>query len=294
MIKFFNPGITYQKHKQEFDEAMQKVLSEGQLILKKEVEEFEQALAEYIGVKYAIGLNSCTDALYLALRGLKIGTGDEVLVPSRTFVASAQVIVQVGATPVFYDLDGVLNFTKKTKAIIPVHIEGAFDVNFAEIMDLARAKNCHVIEDAAQALGATQNGKRAGSFGIAGAFSFYPAKILGGCGDAGALVTNDACLYRYVKDARNHFKDDARDWGVNSRLDNLQAAFLNVRFKYLPIILARRQCIAAMYQEGLNFLKWLKLPPHTEGRVWQDYIIQTKQRNELFAFSYCPRSSFKG
>ena len=121
MIKFFKPGITYQKHKQEFDEAMQKVLSEGQLILKKEVEEFEQALAEYIGVKYAIGLNSCTDALYLALRGLKIGTGDEVLVPSRTFVASAQVIVQVGATPVFYDLDGVLKFNKKKKNKISIY-----------------------------------------------------------------------------------------------------------------------------------------------------------------------------
>lgn len=277
MIKFFNPGLIYQKHKQDFDEAIQRVLSEGQLILRKDVEDFERTLAGYIGTKYAVALNSCTDALYLALRGLKIAPGDEVLVPSRTFVASAQVIVQVGATPIYYDLDGVLNFTKKTKAIIPVHIEGAFDAHFSEIMDLANTKGWYVIEDAAQALGATQNGKKAGSFGIAGCFSFYPAKTLGAFGDAGALVTDDEKLYNWIKGARNHFKEDASDWGVNSRCDNIQAALLNVRFPYYEEALARRKEIAEMYYEGLKDLEKrgkIKLPDNTPGRIFQDFILK--------------------
>ena len=282
--RFFNPGLTYQKHKSELDEAYFRVMSSGQLILRKDVENFEKSLAEYVGTKYAVALNSCTDALYLALRGLKIGAGDEVLVPSRTFVASAQVIVQVGATPVYYDIDGKMNITDKTKAIIPVHIEGEFDKHFGEILEISKRHGLHIIEDAAQALGAEYNGKRAGSFGVAGCFSFYPAKILGAFGDAGALVTNDEKLYDYVKDARNHFKEDARDWGVNSRMDNLQAAFLNVRFPHLPEMLARRKEIAEMYQAELGELDWLELPLHTEGRVWQDYIVRTHERDALFEY----------
>ncbi|MEK9208108.1 MAG: DegT/DnrJ/EryC1/StrS family aminotransferase, partial [Patescibacteria group bacterium] len=129
-----------------------------------------------------------------------------------------------------------------------------------------------------------QNGRMAGSFGIAGCFSFYPAKILGAFGDAGALVTNDENMYNYVKDARNHFKDDARDWGVNSRLDNLQAVILNIRIKDIHKMLARRQEIAEIYQGGLKDLAWLKLPPHIEGRVWQDYIVQTEKRDELYQY----------
>lgn len=282
MIRFFNPGLTYKKYEQEFDTEIKRVLSEGQLILRKDVEDFEKTLASFVGTKYAVALNSCTDALYLALRGLGIGQGDEVLVPSRTFVASAQVIVQVGATPVYYDVDGEINFTEKTKAIIPVHIEGAFGADMEKLVEECSKRGINIIEDAAQALGAMQNGKMAGSFGIAGCFSFYPAKILGAFGDAGALVTNDEKMYNYVKDARNHFKDDARDWGVNSRLDNLQAVILNIRIKDIYKMLARRQEIAEMYQEGLKDLSWLKLPPHIEGRVWQDYIVQTERRDELY------------
>ena len=233
-IRFFNPGETYLKYKKEFKSEFNRVMTNGDLILRKDVEDFEKSLAEYVGTKYAIGLNSCTDALYLALRSLKIGSGDEVLVPSRTFVASVQVIVQVGATPVYYDMDGIFDMSDKTKAIIPVHIEGEFDYHFERILDLAEKYNLHIIEDAAQALGATHNGKMAGSFGVAGCFSFYPAKILGAFGDAGALTTNDEKLYNWVKGARNHFKETAEDWGVNSRMDNLQAALLNVRFKHLP------------------------------------------------------------
>ena len=287
MIRFFNPALTYKKHKEEFDAEIQRVLSAGDLILRSDVEKFEKTLAEYIGVKYAVGLNSCTDALYLALRGLGIGRGDEVLVPSRTFVATAQVIVQVGATPVYIDLDGNFEITEKTKAIIPVHIEGAFGANMEELVRMCEARGIYVIEDAAQALGAEQNGKKAGSFGIAGAFSFYPAKTLGSFGDAGALVTNDEKLYEWVKGARNHFKEDARDWGVNSRLDNLQAAILNVKFKYYEQTLARRKEIAQMYIDGLLGLQIenkITLPQEIDGRIWQDFCLRTEKRDELFEF----------
>ena len=284
-VRFFSPGLTYKAHKTEFDQAFKRVMSEGQLILRSDVEEFEKWLARYVGTKFAVATNSCTDALYLALRALKIGHGDEVLVPSRTFVASAQVIVQVGATPIYYDLDGNLDITSKTKAIIPVHIEGHLDEHFDKILAISEEKGIPVIEDAAQGLGAVNySGKMAGSFGIAGCFSFYPAKILGAFGDAGALVTNDENMYRYVKDARNHFKDDARDWGVNSRMDNLQAALLNVRVKYIDEMLTRRKEIAEMYAQGLCDIFALQLPPHIEGRVFQDYIVRTKQRDDLFIF----------
>ncbi len=283
MIRFFNPGLTYQKYQTEFDTAYVRVMTGGDLILRADVEEFEKNLAEYVGTKYAVALNSGTDALYLALRGLKIGPGDEVLVPSRTFVATAQVVVQVGATPVYIDTDGKFEITEKTKAIIPVHIEGEVGANMMQLIELFKEKGIFVIEDACQALGATQVGKKAGSFGIAGAFSFYPAKILGAFGDAGGLTTDDEALYHYVKDARNHFKEDARDWGINSRMDNLQAAFLNVRFKKLPYMLAARKLVAEMYHEGLSSLP-VTLPVHTDGRVWQDYIIRTTRRDELFQF----------
>jgi dTDP-4-amino-4,6-dideoxygalactose transaminase len=285
-IRFFNPGKGYLKIRPQILGEIDRVLKAGDLILRKDVETFEKNLADYVGTKYAVALNSGTDALYLALRSLKIGLGDEVLVPSRTFVATAQVVVQVGATPVYIDIDGntyELLHTDKLKAIILVHIEGALHCEFEKLLDLAQKLNIPVIEDAAQALGATQDGRMAGSFGNAGCFSFYPAKILGAYGDAGALTTNDEEIYKYVKDCRNHFKDDARDWGVNSRMDNLQAAILNVKFKYLPEILIRRQHIAERYLDNLNNLP-IELPKYIFGRVWQDFIVRTELRNELYEF----------
>lgn len=290
MIKFFNPGKGYQQIKEEVLSEIDRVLTSGDLILRKDVEYFEKRVAEYVGTKYCVALNSCTDALYLALRYLKIGPGDEVLVPSRTFVATVQVIKQVGATPVFYDLDNILKVTEKTKAIIPVHIEGFIDENFTAILDMAKRNNIYVIEDAAQSFGATFKGGienkwsvegRAGSLGIAGCFSFYPAKTLGAYGDAGALVTNDDDLYKWVKGARNHFKEDASDWGVNSRLDNVQAAILNVKLNYYEQALERRKEIAEMYRDNLI---GCELPKHSTGRIWQDYIIRTPNRDNLYEF----------
>ena len=280
-IRFFDPSKTYLKYKKEFKSEFNRVMSAGDLILRGDVEKFEAWLANYTGTRFAVALNSCTDALYLALRALKIGPGDEVLVPSRTFVATAQVIVQVGATPVYYDLDGDLELTAdftKVKAIIPVHIEGHFDTHFHKILDYAESYGWYIIEDAAQALGATRNGKKAGSFGIAGCFSFYPAKILGSMlGDAGALTTNDEKLYNWIKGARNHFKDTNEDWGINSRLDNPAAALLNIRTLHIDEMLERRKEIAEMYRDGLKELQdkgLVKLPENIEGRVWQDFCLR--------------------
>lgn len=288
-VRFFNPGLGYQQHRDEMLGEIDRVLTNGDLILREDVEMFEKNVCNFTGAKYCVALNSCTDALYLALRALNIGPGDEVLVPSRTFVASAQVIVQVGATPVFYDVDHQdidILVNKQTKAIIPVHIEGAFDNHFQEILTISKERNIPVIEDSAQAFGAVLEGdRRAGTIGLMGCYSFYPAKTLGAYGDAGALVTDDDDIYEWVKEARNHFKNDAADWGINSRLDNVQAAILNVKFKYYKDALKRRQDIAALYT--LNLPKGIKLPQLVEGRIWQDYIVRCEsleKRDILFGY----------
>lgn len=282
-VPFIDFGKEFRKYEDEIMTAMMGVINEGQLILRDEVEKFEKELAKYVGTKYAVGLNSGTDALYLALWAEGIGKGDEVLVPSHTFVATAQVVNQLGATPVLYDLDGVLEFTEKTRAIIPAHISGGFGANMELVMQEAEKRNLFVIEDACQALGAMQFGRMAGSIGHCGAFSFYPAKILGCLGDGGALVTNDKDLYEQVKNLRNHCKDtELKDWGINSRLDNVQAAVLRVRLKHIKEILGRRDDVATMYFDGLEGV--VGLPKNPPDRVWQDFIIETERRDELFDF----------
>lgn len=282
-VRFFNPGLIYQKHKEDFDEVISRVLTNGDLILRQDVEEFEKNLAEFVGTKYAVALNSGTDALYLALWALGIGEGDEVLVPSHTFVATAQVVNQLGAKPVLYDRTGITNIGEHVKAIIPAHIAGDFENDdMMYLLDLAERNGVFVVEDACQALGAVQGRRKAGTFGIAGAFSFYPAKILGAFGDAGGLVTDDEELYNKVKELRNHCKGDTSQWGVNSRMDNLQAAILNVRIKHLPEMLERRRQIAEKYLTELT--GYVGLPKNTEGRVWQDFIITVDDRDNLYEF----------
>lgn len=281
-VRFFNPGLIYKKHEVEFDAAIKRVLTNGDLILRQDVEDFERNLASFLGVKYAVGLNSGTDALYLSLWALGIGKGDEVLVPSHTFVATAQVVAQLGATPVLYDIDDEIEFTEFTKAIIPVHITGDFGANMSNLIEIAQKRNIHVVEDACQALGAEQDGKKAGTFGITGCYSFYPAKILGAFGDAGAIVTNSEEMYREILELRNHYKSDYSKWGINSRLDNIQAAVLNVRIKHLPDMLARRKEIAERYLKELDGI--VGLPKNTKGRVWQDFVITTDKRDELYDY----------
>lgn len=289
-VRFFNPGLGYKNIKPEIDVAIEKNLLEGQLILREETEQFEKTLANFVGTKYAVGLNSGTDALYLALKAAGVKAGDEVITVGHTFVATVQVIVQLGAKPVLIDIndDALIDHNEiekainaRTTAIIPVHLTG--DVcNMKVIQKIARDYNLILIEDAAQALGAEWDGQKAGSFGI-GCFSFYPAKILGAYGDAGGLTTNSKEIYDTVIELRNHWKSDYSDWGINSRLDNIQAAVLNVKFRYLNDALEKRQRVAERYLNQLADLP-VGLPTSRSGRVWQDFILRTPKRDELYEY----------
>jgi dTDP-4-amino-4,6-dideoxygalactose transaminase len=297
-VPFVNVPEHYSQLKSEILGAIDNILSKGELILKKEVEDFEKNLASFVGVKYAIGLNSGTDALFLALKAAGIGPGDEVITVAHTFVASVAVIVNCGAKPILVDvgedftmdvdkIEPLIN--KKTKAIIPVHLNGRV-CDMEKLMALAKKYNLVIIEDAAQALGAKFDGKIAGSFGLAGCFSFYPFKILGAFGDAGAITTNDQNIADKIRLLRDHgqkTKTEIVCYGWNSRLDNLQAAILNIKFKYLPKWIDRRREIADLYYKGLSGIQEVKLPPKSDGRyfdIYQNYVLRVQKRDELFDF----------
>jgi len=299
-VSFVNYQVSFRNLKREINKAVQGVLSRGDLILRKDVDDFEKRLANFIGVKYAIALNSGTDALFLSLKAAGIGQGDEVITVSHTFVASIATIVQAGATPVLVDVkeDFTMDtdeveaaISSKTKAIIPVHLNGRM-CDMDELMRIAKKHNLIVIEDAAQSLGASFNGKKAGSIGLTGCFSFYPAKILGCAGDGGALTTNDDKIAEKVRLLRDHGQRTKREivcFGWNSRLDNLQAAILNVKFRYLTKWLKNRRIIAQRYNKSLADIKGIKVPeaPDSDKRyfdVYQNYVLRAEKRDELFEF----------
>jgi dTDP-4-amino-4,6-dideoxygalactose transaminase len=299
-VSFVNFKQQYAKLKEEIDRKMQKTLEEGNLILREDVNEFENNLASLVGGKYAVGLNSGTDALILSLKVAGVKEGDEVITVSHTFMASIASIVHVGATPVLIDVgeDFLMDpdkieeaITPKTKVILPVHLNGRV-CNMDKIMEIAAKHNLQVIEDAAQALGAKFNGKVAGSFGLSGCFSFYPAKILGSYGDAGAITTSSEDIVEKVRLLRNHgqrTKTDIVCFGWTARLDNLQAAVLNVKFRYLGEWLERRREIARIYTEGLKDVSGIKLPPAPDFDsqhydVYQNYVLKAEKRDELFEF----------
>ncbi|MFH1671760.1 MAG: DegT/DnrJ/EryC1/StrS family aminotransferase [Candidatus Portnoybacteria bacterium] len=299
-VSFVNYKIQYQNLKEEIDKKIQETLKEGNLILREDVEEFEKNIAFFLGVKHAVGLNSGTDALILALRAAGIGQGDEVITVSHTFVASIASIVHVGASPILVEVRENFNIdpdkieeavTSKTKAILPVHLNGrACDMEKLE--NIAKKHNLVIIEDAAQALGAEFSGKKAGSFGLAGCFSFYPAKLLGSYGDAGLLSTNSDDIAEKVRLFRNHGQKTKRDiecFGWTARLDNLQAAILNVKFKYLTEWIKKRREIAGIYNKELSLISEIKLPPEPDKDpkyfdVYQNYVIRAEKRDELFSF----------
>lgn len=297
-VPFVNYSLQYRNIEKKIDKAIKKVLLGGDLILRSDVEEFEKKLAKFIGVKYAVSLNSGTDALFFSLKAIGIQKGDEVITVSHTFVASISTIIHCGAVPVLVDIndDFLMNvdeiekkITKKTKAIIPVYLNGRM-CDMGEIMKIAKKYKLFVIEDAAQALGAKFNNKKAGSFGLTSCFSFYPAKILGCFGDGGALVTNNLKIAEQVRLLRDHgqkTKTEILCYGWNSRLDNLQAAVLNVKIKYLPNYIKRRREIAEIYNNGLLEVSEIILPPAPNFDfkyfdIYQNYVIRAKKRNGLF------------
>ena len=300
-VRFVNYPEHYGRIWDEVMSAVSDCLSKGDLIVRQQLEDFEANLAKFVGTKYAIGLNSGTDALLLSLKAAGIGKGDEVITVSHTFVATLMSIVFNGATPKLVDIGEDMEMdvtllekaiTKKTRAIIPVHLNGRM-TEMRVVNKIANEHKLIVVEDAAQALGARVGNLNSGATGLTGCFSFYPAKILGCAGDGGALVTNDDEIARKVKLLRDHgFKRDTNDFlmfGFNSRLDNVQAAILNVKMKYLPNWITRRREIAAIYDDGLKDIDELKLPPGPDAGndffdVYQNYVIRSNKRDDLNAF----------
>lgn len=299
-VPFVNYALQYRNLEKEIDAAIKDVLSRGDLILRSDVEEFEKKLAEFLGVKYVVGVNSGTDALFFSLKAADIGPGDEVITVSHTFFATVEAIYHCGAKPVLIDVaeDFTMDvkeiekaITSKTKAIMPVHLNGRV-CNMNEIMFLAQKYNLAVIEDAAQALGAKYNDKMAGSFGTAGCFSFYPAKTLGALGDAGAVATNDENIAEKVKLFRNHgqkTKTEIVCYGWTSRLDNFQAAVLNVKINHLKEWIKRRIEIAGIYNEKLAGVSQVKTPyveiaDEKYFNSFQNYVLRAQKRDELAVF----------
>lgn len=299
-IPFADPATQYRRLKDEIDAAIEEVLSRGDLILRDQLRQFEENIASFVGADYAVGVNSGTDALFLSLRAAAVGPADEVITVAHTFVATVAVIVHCGATPVLVDVGEDFDMdvdqveeavTPRTKAIIPVHLNGRL-CDMEKLMKVAAKYNLVVIEDAAQALGATFDGKKAGSFGLTGCFSLYPMKVLGATGDGGVVVTNDRGLAEKIRLLRDHGQrrttGDILYFGFNSRLDNLQAAILNVKLKHLPQWIERRRELANLYHQGLSDLSYLKLPPppNSPGRyfdVYQNYVVRAQDRDRLVA-----------
>lgn len=295
-VPFVAPSRIYEKLKEELDAAYFEVMSCGDLIDRKHLKSFESNLAKFVGTRFAVGLNSGYDALHVSLRSLGVKEGDEVIVPAHTFVATCSAVVNVGATPVLVDVAKDFNIdvnkieeviTQKTKAIIPVHLSGWMS-DMPEIMRIAKKYNLHVVEDACQSLGSNINGIGAGAWGNTGCFSFYPFKILGGYGDGGAITTNDEKIAVFVR--RMRFNGEDRDsgeyhgHGFTCLLDNLQAAFLDVKLKYLSESIIRRKKIAQRYFESLKDLPDILLPNyHRSGydHVYQNYTIRSKHGNDF-------------
>lgn len=297
MVLCANPKAQFLSHKNEIDQAIQKVLNNGWYILGEEVKLFEKEFAKYIGSDFVIGVGSGTEALHIALRACNVGNGDEVITVSHTAVATVSAIELCGGTPVFVDIEPdyfTIDVTKieqaiteKTKAIVPVHIYGhPADLN--PIIAIAKKYNLFLIEDCAQAHGAVYNGKKVGSIGDIGCFSFYPTKNLGAIGDGGAVVTNNSRLAEKVRLLREYgWKDRyvSSISGWNSRLDELQAAILRVKLKYLDSDNKLRENIAAKYFDNLK-LTDLILPLKKENvlHVYHLFVVRSKKRDELKSY----------
>jgi dTDP-4-amino-4,6-dideoxygalactose transaminase len=267
-------------------------------ILGAQVAALEERVAAFTHSKFAVSVNSCTDALFLSLKAFGIGQGDEVITVSNSFIATAGAIVATGATPIFVDVDADLNIdtkkiaekiTAKTKAIIPVHLTGK-PAKMLEVCRIAHAHKLVVIEDAAQAFGATLNGKNVGSFGDVGCFSFHPFKVLGGLGDGGMMVTDDESLYKKLIKLRNHGIDKGviDSWGYNSRLDAIQAAWILKKLENFDAEIMRRNALAALYGKTLQGVVECPLiqgeRQDNEFCAYQTYIIKADQRSELISF----------
>ncbi len=296
-IPFVNLAAQHVALRDDLLKAVARVLEHGQFILGPEVTEFEQRFAAMCGLRHAIGVGNGTDALVLGLRALNIGPGDEVITVPNSFVSTVSAIVMVGARPVFVDTGDDLNIdvgqidaaiSARTRALLPVHLTGR-PADMGPLMKIAGARRLHVVEDAAQATGATQNGRAAGSFGTVGCFSFHPLKTLNACGDGGVVVTDDPQLAERLRLMRNiglKTREECVEWSGNSRLDTLQAAMLLVKLQYVNEWVEARRANARAYCRLLADVPQLELPKErpNERAAYHTFVIQAERRDALSAF----------
>ncbi len=295
MISVANLKAQYQSLKKEIDAAVDEVLREGAFIQGEACRSFEKEFAAFCGVSSACGVASGSDALFLALKALGMGPGDEVITTPFTFIATAEAVSRSGARVVFADIDDeMLNLdpgavesclTEKTKAIIPVHLYG-HPASMNELATLAQARQISIVEDAAQSHGAEYDGKRVGALGAVGCFSFYPTKNLSAAGDAGMVVSNDRELVERIRLVGNHGERGKYEHaleGVSSRLDNLQAAILRVKLRHLEGWNERRRHLAKIYAQELDGLSGLRLPREAPDcrAVYNQFTIRTARRDAL-------------
>lgn len=297
IIPFFPYADLFKRDEAALTEIMMGVCRRGAYIQQQECLEFEANLAKFMGVKHAFGVANGTDAIIIGLKAAGIGPGDEVIVPSHTYIATAASVHLVGATPILAECgadhmldakDVAQRITSRTKAIMPVQINGrTCDMDSLQVV--AEKYGVMIVEDAAQGLGSKFNGQCAGTFGKFGTISFYPAKLLGCFGDGGAIVTNDDQIASRIALLKDHGRDaNGRvvAWGYNSRLDNIQAAVLDYKLKTYSYEIDRRRFVASRYQEGLGDLSELILPPAPEADprhfdVYQNYELEANERDEL-------------
>ena len=294
-VPFLNLKVQYLEIKEEVNESIQDIMNTAIFAGGSYVDSFEKKFAEFCQCNHAIGVGSGTDALWVALLALGVGKDDEVITTPNTFIATVEAISFCGAKPVFvdviedtYSMDPELlekAITPKTKVIIPVHIFGQM-CDMDRIMEIAEKHNIYVLEDACQAHGSEYKGKRAGSIGYVGAFSFYPGKNLGAYGEAGAIVTNDNELVSNIKKFRDHgqrtkYYHDIIGW--NARMDNIQAAVLNVKLNYIEKWNEQRRKNASLYSKKLAGIKGISIPFEAEysKHVYHIYAIRAKNRDKL-------------
>jgi len=296
VIPFGTLQPLYERHSGEYNSAALRVLRSGWYIMGNELEAFEKEFASFLGVEFCIGVNSGLDALILSLKALGIGPGDEVIVQANTFIATVLAITANGAVPVFAEPDEFHSLdpdqaekaiTPRTRAILPVHLYGQ-PCDMGPLCELAENRNIHIVEDCAQSQGASYSGKMTGSFGILSCFSFYPTKNLGAFGDAGAVATNDPVLAEKLRMLRNYgsrVKYENEVEGVNSRLDEIQAALLRVRLQYLEEIILEREALARQYLSSIRNPA-IRLPRVREGvrHVWHQFVVECDTRKKLQDF----------
>jgi dTDP-4-amino-4,6-dideoxygalactose transaminase len=296
-VPFFNYPHVYRQYKSLIKPKLLSILDKGSYILQKELKRFENNLAKFLNSKYAIGVADGTNAIILALRAAGMKKGDEAIISSHTYIATASAIHDCGGIPVVVDCKDDLMIderkiekaiTKKTKFIIPTQLNGRV-CKMDKILNIAKKNKLTVIEDGAQSIGAKFKRKNSTTFGLAGTISFYPAKILGCFGDGGAIITNNKKFAKKLLELRDHGRDKngkVVSWGTNSRLDNIQAMVLDIKLRYLRKDIARRRQIAKMYDDGLKDISALKLPPAPNLNienfdVFQNYEILAEHRDSL-------------